>query len=323
MCKIHVPEYRDLPINPDAPKGSAWGLFDKDGKRDVFGTLNFITPEAVVAAKEEIQTGESVVLPLHLPYVPCGGDIRIKTEHKIFKKNFGMYCLDDELRFNTQSSSQWDGLLHFAHQTRQEYYNGVKYEDVAVTRTDLTLGIQALSERGGIVARGILLDFVRYAERKGIEYSAVTNYAISLEQLKEIIEEEKVTIRQGDILIVRSGLSKWIRASTPENGDPWVGNKHIGVNPTAELLEWIWNNNFAAVAGDAVAFEACPAPDGSFMKLHEACLPGWGMPIGELLDLEALSELAVKNKRWSFFVTVCPLNVEGGVASLANTLAIF
>jgi hypothetical protein len=56
------PKYRDLPIKAGAPAGSAWGVFDKDGKKDVHGTLNFITPEAVVAAKQEIQTGESVVL---------------------------------------------------------------------------------------------------------------------------------------------------------------------------------------------------------------------------------------------------------------------
>jgi hypothetical protein len=57
-----APIYKELPIREDAPPGSSWGLFDKDGKRDALGTLNFITPEAVVAAKEEIQTGESVVL---------------------------------------------------------------------------------------------------------------------------------------------------------------------------------------------------------------------------------------------------------------------
>jgi len=59
---IKAPPYDQLPIELDAPAGSAWGVFDKDGKRDALGTLNFITPGAVVAAKEEIQTGESVAL---------------------------------------------------------------------------------------------------------------------------------------------------------------------------------------------------------------------------------------------------------------------
>lgn len=62
MHSLKVPKYQELPIESGAPKGSAWGVFDKDGARDRFGTLNFITPEAVLAAKQEIVTGESAVL---------------------------------------------------------------------------------------------------------------------------------------------------------------------------------------------------------------------------------------------------------------------
>jgi len=54
---VTVPKYDELPIKSDAPAGSAWGVFDVDGKRDALGTLNFITQQAVVAAKEEIKTG--------------------------------------------------------------------------------------------------------------------------------------------------------------------------------------------------------------------------------------------------------------------------
>lgn len=126
-------------------------------------------------------------------------------------------------------------------------------------------GIIDLSKRGGIVARGILLDFVRYAERKGLKYDVTTSYPISLAQLKDIVEEEGLTIRQGDILIVRSGLSKWVKASNPQSEGPFKENTHIGVDPTPELLEWVWNNNFAAVAGDACVFETVPASDGSCM----------------------------------------------------------
>jgi len=47
------------------------------------------------------------------------------------------------------------------------------------------------------------------------------------------------------------------------------------------------------------------------------------MPIGELFDLEALAKIAEENQRWTFFLTYCPLNFEGGAASTANTMAIF
>ncbi|OCK97975.1 uncharacterized protein K441DRAFT_545470, partial [Cenococcum geophilum 1.58] len=48
--------------------------------------------------------------------------------------------------------------------------------------------------RGGIVGRGILLDFVCYAEQRGIEYDSLSSYPITLTQIKETIEEERLTI---------------------------------------------------------------------------------------------------------------------------------
>jgi hypothetical protein len=47
------------------------------------------------------------------------------------------------------------------------------------------------------------------------------------------------------------------------------------------------------------------------------------MPIGELLDLEAVAAIAEKNQRWSFFLTVSPLHIQGGANTLANTVAVF
>jgi len=38
-------------------------------------------------------------------------------------------------------------------------------------------------------------------------------------------------------------------------------------------------------------------------------LGGFGCPIAELLDLERLSTVCEKEKRWSFFFTAAPLNV--------------
>jgi kynurenine formamidase len=188
------------------------------------------------------------------------------------------------------------------------------------------------------------VDYVRYAERRQISYDPLGPHAISLREIQDIITEEHLDVRQGDILIVRCGLSKYVRQASPEDRSPFHSSVHVGVDPTPELLEWLWNENVAAVAGDAVSFEAVPASDGSckpfqwhrrrwfepalltkcsVMRLHEGCLPGWGMPIGELLDLEELARIAEKNQRWSFFLTVCPLRIEGGASTLANTLAVF
>ena len=58
----NIPDYDSLPPVKGMPKGCAWGIFDKDGKKDKFGTLNLITPEIVKEAAKEVKEGISVSL---------------------------------------------------------------------------------------------------------------------------------------------------------------------------------------------------------------------------------------------------------------------
>jgi hypothetical protein len=60
--QLHVPDYDDLPPVENMPKGCAWGLFDKDGKKDLLGTLNLLTPGVVKAAAAEVKDGVSISL---------------------------------------------------------------------------------------------------------------------------------------------------------------------------------------------------------------------------------------------------------------------
>ena len=77
----------------------------------------------------------------------------------------------------------------------------------------------------------------------------------------------------------------------------------------------------AAVAGDTVAFEAFPGhPERGFM--HETILALWGLPIGELFNLEALAADCAQDGIYEFFFTSAPLNKLGGVASPPNAIAI-
>lgn len=55
--------------------------------------------------------------------------------------------------------------------------------------------------------------------------------------------------------------------------------KHAGVEATPEVLKWLWDTGFAAVAGDTLSWEVYP-PQGD-MFLHDILLAGWGMPIGK------------------------------------------
>lgn len=57
-----VPDFDSLPTVKGMPQGCAWGIFDKDTKKDMFGTLNFLTPDIIKAATAEVKDGVSISL---------------------------------------------------------------------------------------------------------------------------------------------------------------------------------------------------------------------------------------------------------------------
>ena len=67
------------------------------------------------------------------------------------------------------------------------------------------------------------------------------------------------------------------------------------------MKDWLHDCYFSAVAGDAPAFEAWPSQE-DYM-LHEYILALWGMPLGEMFDLEKLAKTCREKGRWTFFVT--------------------
>lgn len=103
-----------------------------------------------------------------------------------------------------------------------------------------------------------------------------------------------------------------------------VERTYIGIKATVDAARWHWENGFAAVAGDTVAYESMPlGKGGDGTILHEIFLSGWAMPIGESFDLELLAKRCKEQDRYTFFLSSQPLTLPGGVASPPNVMAIF
>ena len=155
--------------------------------------------------------------------------------------------------------------------------------------------------------------------------AANSAFAISPDELDAVAKHQGVEFQVGDILIIRSGLSLWYQQATKEEQVESMNRyQFIGVESSMTAVRWLWNHHFAAVAGDTVGFECNPVDfyDKDAVKLHEWLLAHWGTPIGELWDLEKLSEVCREKKQWSFFLTSAPLHVFGGVATPPNVIAI-
>jgi kynurenine formamidase len=184
----------------------------------------------------------------------------------------------------------------------------------------------------GIAGRGILLDYLHWSQAQNKKYDILKNHAITAEDLQACAKAQNVMPREGDILFVRTGFRVGYEALNAEEKKEWAHNSPTlwtGIETSEKIARWLWDNGFAACAGDQPGWEAFPiwtTPDvGGLgdLSLHEVMLGGWGMPIGEFFDLERLSEECARQGRYSFFFTSMPLNVVGGVGSPPSALAIF
>lgn len=171
----------------------------------------------------------------------------------------------------------------------------------------------AWENTGGIVGRGVLLDYALWAEQQGLSPNAFSQTTISAEELNKIaVAQNNTTIGPGDIIFIRSGygraydrLSDAERQALADNPAPPA----IGLESSESILRWLWNKSPSAIAGDTTSIEAWPPVSAEYC-LHEWVLAGWGMPLGELLDLEKLSKTCQEKNRWTFLFSSMPLKVS-------------
>ncbi|KAG6358996.1 hypothetical protein INS49_012516 [Diaporthe citri] len=311
------------PLNTSGPIGNAWGLWDIG---DQLGMLNRLNESTTVAALQEVQHGIRVCTDWTLdnPLVPPFG--RKPFEHDFVTKFFqtGRSSIDDTININTQSSSKWDGFRHFGYQGTAQYFNGVTNQQI-LNGTDNILGLHHWVNSGGIVGRGVLLDYAEYMAAHGIVYDVFNNTEILASDLDAVLAFQNTTTRPGDILFVRSNLTTRFKELSQEAQNAYSGANPLpgmGVKSEEATLRWIWDREPAAVASDMISFEITPMVATPFL-LDEWLLAGWGMPIGELFDLQKLGDTAKQLNKYNLFFSSVPLNVPGGVASPPNGVGIF
>ncbi|KAM0546939.1 hypothetical protein ACHAPJ_010599 [Fusarium lateritium] len=208
------------------------------------------------------------------------------------------------------------------------YYMGRTAADFAASNHPNS--IHHVSNKG-IAGRAVFIDWYSWTLKQGMEIDAMSSYEVTFDQIIETLKLHNMSLssfRAGDIIVIRFGylaqyenmdiskreyLDKLYRQQKPEN---------IGLKPSKELLEFLWNTKIVAICGDSRSLEVWPCKDLDW-HLHEWLLAGWGMPIGELFHLEEISETCRKLDRYTFFMSSSPMNVPGAVASPPNALAFF
>jgi Putative cyclase len=313
-----LPRFAELPVRPGAPPGSSWGVFGDD---DEIGTLNFVRPEDVAAAARLVRAGKvfALNLGLELPDPPLFG--RKPVRHTLFEK-YGGAALDEHLDdLYPQASTQWDGLRHFA-DPDHGFYNGAQLAEL--TGGGDRLGVHHWARRG-IAARAVLLDVAGILDDEGASYDPLEFFPIGAELLARAAERQAVEIRQGDVLLIRTGwLGAYEQLGRPERerlaaaGRPAAPGLHGDDVPA-----FLWDNRIAAVAADNPALEATRCSgDASPLKLHVALIARLGMPLGELWRLDELAADCAADGVYDALLVSAPLNLRGGAGTPANALAL-
>jgi hypothetical protein len=315
-----VPAFRDLPTLDGSAERHAWDVWGRD---DQVGALNFIGPGQIIEAAAMVRNGTVVCLsaPLNEPD-PGLSERRSAYQHTIVPGSHGR---DDRLDgFWLQFSSQWDGLRHVRYR-RHGFYGGRQDEDIDIGGE---LGIEQWARRG-IIGRGVLLDAKDWFEHSGAALPMDARRPITSAELDAIAAAQGLTLRRGDILMIRTGWLGWylqlpadrrraLRGTVGKATDPF---SCPGLDPSQEMSAWLWDHQIAGIAADNMALETLPVErEAGF--LHYRLIPLLGMAVGEYWWLDDLARQCAAAGRWEFLFTSGILNLPGGVGSPTNAYAV-
>lgn len=284
---------------------SNWGRW---GAEDERGTLNFVTPEKVREGARCVRQGRSFSLALPFDksgpqsgarrFNPMlfltldGGDIATDAiQHLPRYAGYERHSrfTDDVWVLPSQCGTQWDALAHCLHDGRT--YNGFEAKEITSWGA-LRCGIQVWSR--DINTRGVLLDIARYKSVDALE----AGYAITAEDLAGCAEAQKVEVREGDILIIRTGQMGACRKAG------------------------VWGE-YAGVATDTRGVEVRPnqVPE-AHQPFHIVAIVYMGLLLGEIFALEELADDCARDGQYDFQFVAPPIPVTGAVGSPINPIAI-
>jgi len=291
-----------------------WGRWGDD---DEIGTLNLITDEVVRAAAGEIRTGQRRSLALALDADgPQSGAIpgRDNPTHEMIMVDTpltgdpsGFTTSDDKVVMALQCATHWDALAHVSYEGT--LYNGVP-SSVITADGAARMGIDKIRT---LVGRGVLLDV---AAAKGVD-TLEGGYPITAADLDAACELGKVTVRSGDIVLVRTGQLRHFLAGDRERyGAPSSG-------PSLQTVEWFHDHDVAAVATDNLTFEVYPSErEDAMLAVHLLHLVDMGMTQGQNWDLEGLAGDCADDGRYSFFLDASPQPFTHAVGSPVNPVVV-
>ncbi len=297
-----------------APEFSNWGRW---GENDERGALNLITPEVVTAALASSKTGK--VYNLAVPIQRRGSApifafrnppqrLSAQSQSDVgsdapFGAPEDLGSNEDVLILDSHGLTHMDALAHVY--IDGSIYNGFSIHDITTKRGVPNCGIDKV---GQIVTRGVHLDLPRHQGVDWLEPGTV----ISSTDLQACADAQGVSVRSGDMVMVRTGFLEWWR----DQGKPSMPASQPGLG--LDSVHFFADNDVAVVGCDNSAIEVMPFDQDVFLGVHLALLRGLGVHLIEHMNLAQLSADQITE----CLMVVAPLNVRGAAGSPVSPIAI-
>jgi kynurenine formamidase len=292
-----------------------WGKWGKDDQR---GALHYITPKIRAAAASLIRDGESISCALEFPTQPAPDNPNPAQHMMVVAGDActstgipGLEAAMDYIgvAFHGMAVSHIDALCHVF--VKEKMYNGFDASDVKSTGA---LKNSIMAAKDGIAGRGVLLDIPRL---RGVEWLEV-DQRIGPDELEAAERAQRVTVQEGDILLVGTGRDA--RRAAKGSWSPMEGLAGLD----GRCVEWLHERRIAVLGCDGVSDAI---PNGNIanwpMPIHQCTLVAMGVHLLDNLRLDSLAAACADRERWEFFLTVAPLRVARGTGSPVNPIATF
>ncbi|MDG6994905.1 MAG: cyclase family protein [Nitrososphaerota archaeon] len=306
----------------DSP--SNWGRWGSD---DEIGSLNFLDSAEVLRGFASVKRGK--VFSLGTKICDPNGDPMAASRSPSLRLNVrdkcsytsgrqqsgrgGIESADDLIIMYLQGTTHVDALGH-------PWYDEKIWNNFDANSTIGSLekcSIRPIADHG-MVGHAVLLDIARSKNVNTLDRTSV----ITLDDLLECAESERITIQKHDILAIRTG---WLELfyKDPRSWFSTGSYDEPGLTYDSKLVEWFHQMEIPILACDTVANEKFNHPStGILLPLHASLVRNMGILFNELVWLQDLSKDCEVENRWDFLYIASPLKIVGGTASPVNPIAI-
>ncbi|MBI3046067.1 MAG: cyclase family protein [Candidatus Harrisonbacteria bacterium] len=284
--------------------------WERWGKEDELGTINFINPKKVKKSLALVRDGVSVTCARPIESSP-EPDLKTQALRKEIDSGEGRRAGLEYIGmvFHGNSITHIDSPAHYF--WKGKMYNNRPADLVSSREGAQVNDVEVL--RNGIITRGVLLDVAAIKNKKWLESGEAVTVA-DLEAAEKIVG---VKVESGDVLLVRTGNYKRI-LETKENIE-------IAKEPglSAAAMPWLREREVSIIGSDTANSHKSNLYPNINNPFHVISLVSMGLWILDNANLEELAKVCKEKKRWEFLISINPLRLKNATGSPVNPVAIF